>query len=141
MRELLGGSASRGPTACSSTTRSRRPRRTRVEVEGRTRVDEPVDVSRITNWTGRIDEPTRELVRTQLARIAEFYGYDVDQPLPVASAAPALAAHGRVGRPPADRPLPRPRPAHAAEPGLAELPFHPRKVKLVPYDTDVPAPT
>ncbi|MFN8203112.1 MAG: sulfotransferase [Solirubrobacteraceae bacterium] len=55
----------------------------RVQVEGRTRVDEPVDVSRITKWTRTMDDSTRALVRQKPGRIAEFYGYDIDEPLPV----------------------------------------------------------
>ena len=116
-------------------------RATRVHVEGRTRVDEPVDVSRITRWTKTIDEPTRELVRTQLSRIATFYGYDVDQPLPARPLRKGALLMGgmdvrrRIDRFP-DLDL-RSRP----EPGLAELPFNPRKVKLVPYDTAIAQPS
>jgi hypothetical protein len=112
----------------------------RVQVEGRTRVDEPVDVSRITKWTRTIDDTTRERVRRRLGRIAEFYGYDVDEPLPVRPLAKGSRLMGggqarkRIGRFP-DLDL-----RTAPVPGLSERPYYPRKVKLVPYDAQLARP-
>ena len=63
------GSASRGRTGAPA-PRGAGGRAARVVVEGTNRVDDPIDVSRITRWTKTIDEPTRQLVRTRLARIA-----------------------------------------------------------------------
>jgi hypothetical protein len=140
MRELLGWLGEPWSDSVLEHHAVQASRATRVQVEGRTRVDEAVDVSRITRWTKTIDEPTRELVRTRLARIAEFYGYDIDQPLPVRPLRKGRLLMGgmdvrrRIDRFP-DLDL-RTRP----EPGLTELPFNPRKVKLVAYDTPLARP-
>jgi hypothetical protein len=56
----------------------------RLKVEGRSRVDEPIDASRITKWTTRMTENQRAILRRRLARLGEFYGYDVDEPLALA---------------------------------------------------------
>jgi hypothetical protein len=112
----------------------------RLQVEGRTRVDEPVDVSRITRWTETIDPRTRNLVRRRLARMAEFYGYDVDEPLPREPVRPGSWLIGSADvRARLDRfqdldiltPV---------EPALSERAFNPRKVKLVAFDTPVGQP-
>jgi len=112
----------------------------RVQVEGRTRVDEPVDVSRITKWTRTMDDKTRARVRRRLGRIAEFYGYDVDEPLPVRPLVEGSRLMGggqarkRIDRFP-DLDL-----RTAPVPGLSERPYYPRKVKLVPYDAQLARP-
>ena len=112
----------------------------RVQVEGRTRVDEPVDVSRITKWTRTMDESTRALVRQKLGRIAEFYGYDIDEPLPARPLREgSLLMGGTHARRRIDQ-FPDLDLRTAPVPGLAERPYFPRKVKLVPYDAQLARP-
>ena len=50
------------------------------KVEGRSLVDDPIDVSRISKWATRMDERERAALRRRLQRLGEFYGYDVDDP-------------------------------------------------------------
>jgi Sulfotransferase family len=50
----------------------------RVNVEGRSRVDEPIDTSRIAKWTKTMGEGQRAVVRRRLGALGAFYGYDVD---------------------------------------------------------------
>ncbi|MEZ5120617.1 MAG: sulfotransferase [Solirubrobacterales bacterium] len=112
----------------------------RVQVEGRTRVDEPVDVSRITKWTRTMDDSTRALVRQRLGRIAEFYGYDIEEPLPVRPLREgSLLMGGMHARRLIDQ-FPDLDLRTAPVPGLAERPYFPRKVKLVPYDAQLARP-
>ena len=56
----------------------------RVKVEGRSRVDEPIDTSRIAKWTKTMGPGARNVLRRRLATLGEFYGYDVDDPLALA---------------------------------------------------------
>jgi sulfotransferase family protein len=50
----------------------------RIKVEGRSRVDDPIDTSRISKWTTRMTEGQRNVLRRRLGRLGAFYGYDVD---------------------------------------------------------------
>jgi hypothetical protein len=52
----------------------------RLQVEGRSRVDEPIDVSRIAKWTRTMTEPQRAVLRRRLGELGAFFGYDVDDP-------------------------------------------------------------
>ena len=61
------------------------------KVEGRSMVDDPIDVSRISKWTTRMDERQRAVLSRRLERLGRFYGYDVDDPA-------ALDAAARGGR-------------------------------------------
>jgi Sulfotransferase family len=56
----------------------------RVKVEGRSRVDEPIDTSRIAKWTTRMGEGQRAILRRRLGTLGEFFGYDIDDPLALA---------------------------------------------------------
>ena len=51
------------------------------KVEGRSMVDDPIDVSRISKWTKRMNEGQRATLRRRLERLGRFYGYDVDDPV------------------------------------------------------------
>ncbi|HEX8206299.1 MAG TPA: sulfotransferase [Solirubrobacteraceae bacterium] len=62
----------------------------RARVEGRSRKDEPIDVARVGKWTTVLRDDQRGWLRERLARRAEFFGYDIEEPLPVAP----LAAEG-----------------------------------------------
>ena len=50
------------------------------KVEGRSMVDDPIDVSRISKWTTRMDERQRAILRRRLERLGRLYGYEVDDP-------------------------------------------------------------
>ena len=54
------------------------------KVEGRSLVDDPIDVSRISKWTKTMDERPRRILRRRLSRLGAFYGYDVDDPVALA---------------------------------------------------------
>jgi hypothetical protein len=56
----------------------------RLKVEGRSRVDEPIDTSRIAKWTKTMGEGQRGVLRRRLGALGAFYGYDVDDPLALA---------------------------------------------------------
>ena len=56
----------------------------RVKVEGRSRVDDPIDASRIAKWATRMSDSHRAALRRRLGRLGEFYGYDVGDPLALA---------------------------------------------------------
>jgi hypothetical protein len=53
----------------------------RTNVEGRNRVDDPIDVSRISKWTGTIatKHDRKELDRLA-GSVGRFFGYDIDDP-------------------------------------------------------------
>jgi hypothetical protein len=57
----------------------------RARVEGRSRKDEPIDVSRVDKWTRELREDHRDWLRPRLTRRAEFFGYGFDEAIPVAS--------------------------------------------------------
>jgi Sulfotransferase family len=53
----------------------------KIKVEGGTRVDQPIDTSRIAKWTQTLDEAQRRKVARRLGRLGEFFGYSMDDPL------------------------------------------------------------
>jgi hypothetical protein len=57
-------------------------RGTAVEVEGRTRSDEPLDPARIARWTDSADGRLSRLLRRDTAVLAGMLGYDLDEPVP-----------------------------------------------------------
>ncbi|HEX8206300.1 MAG TPA: sulfotransferase [Solirubrobacteraceae bacterium] len=63
----------------------------RARVEGKSRRDEPIDPSRIGRWKELLPRPQQKWLAERISRNAEFFGYDMDEPLPVAP----LAASGR----------------------------------------------
>jgi Sulfotransferase family len=52
----------------------------KLKVEGGTRVDEPIDTSRIEKWTRTLDEPARRKVARRLGALGEFFGYSMADP-------------------------------------------------------------
>jgi hypothetical protein len=60
----------------------------RTKVEGRNRIDDPIDVARIAKWTRTLDAPAQREVARRLGRIGAFFGYDMEDP----------AVLGRLGR-------------------------------------------
>ena len=55
-----------------------------MKVEGQARRDEPIDAERIGRWKETLPVAQQRWVAERLARRAEFFGYDLDQPAPVA---------------------------------------------------------
>lgn len=53
----------------------------RRKVEGRSLVDDPIDVSRISKWTKTMEPRHRAVLRRRLTRLGSFYGYDIDDPV------------------------------------------------------------
>jgi hypothetical protein len=49
-------------------------------VEGGNRIDEAIDVSRVDKWQRRMTDQHKQLLTERFARLAEFYGYAVDDP-------------------------------------------------------------
>ncbi len=70
----------------------REPRR----VEGMTSATDPIDVERIAKWTSKLDAEARELLRTEAAPLARFYGYDVDDAMHLSSLLPADSARRKL---------------------------------------------
>jgi hypothetical protein len=58
-------------------------RGTPQKVEGRTRSDDPIDTARVSKWTEHLDDRGRALLRKRTAHIADFFGYAVEDPVPV----------------------------------------------------------
>ncbi len=52
----------------------------RLTVEGKNRIDDPIDVSRIDKWARTMPAGRRPALAHRLGRLAEFYGYSVDDP-------------------------------------------------------------
>ncbi len=53
-------------------------RGTPAKVEGSTRSDEPIDVSRISKWTERMDPEGYRVLRQRATKLSKFFGYTVD---------------------------------------------------------------
>ena len=70
-------------------------RKGRKRVEGKSRSDEPIDVSRVRKWKSELPRPQQKWLTERLARRAEFFGYAMDAPLPVA---PMAAGGGAIVR-------------------------------------------
>ena len=52
----------------------------KLMVEGRNRIDDPIDVSRIGKWERTIPERRRPALRRRVGGLAAFYGYAIDDP-------------------------------------------------------------
>jgi hypothetical protein len=52
----------------------------RLTVEGKNRIDDPIDVSRIDKWHRTMPAEKRPLLATRLGRLAAFLGYSMDDP-------------------------------------------------------------
>src|SRR5215217_256838 len=62
------------------------------KVEGRSLVDDPIDVARISKWTKTMQEGHRAALRRRMTRLGAFYGYAIDEPAP----AETLGGNGLV---------------------------------------------
>ena len=72
----------------------------RVVVEGGNRIDEAIDVSRVDKWHRRMTDQHKALLAERFTRLAEFYGYAIDDPAVLAplSANGSLLVAGRGDR-------------------------------------------
>jgi hypothetical protein len=52
------------------------------KVEGRTRVTDPIDASRVDRWTRTLGPIARRRLRRRLERLGELFGYRWDEPVP-----------------------------------------------------------
>ena len=102
-----------------------------TEVEGQTRVDDPIDVSRIAKWTQTLDPAVRRRMERRLARIGELWGYDVTDPMALAPLGDGsmLLGGADVARRVEDFPdLEIDKPSDVP---LPDRRYHPNEVKLV----------
>jgi sulfotransferase family protein len=103
----------------------------RLVVEGTNRIDDPIDVSRVSKWHGRMSQLHRRQLRDRLGRLSEFFGYDTEDPAVLAPLRDdgQLLIHGAdlaarmEGFP--DLHL-----EEKGEPGLAERHYHPGRMQL-----------
>ncbi len=56
-------------------------RGTRLEVEGNTRVDDPIDPSRVAKWTQSMDEEGWSELRNQTTHLSDLFGYHANDPM------------------------------------------------------------
>jgi hypothetical protein len=100
-----------------------------LTVEGKNRIDDPIDVSRIDKWARTMPAGRRPALKRRLGRLAEFYGYSPDDPAVLEPLAAGMLIRGtdldaRIDRFP-DLDL-RAEP----EPPIAERFYHPGKMQL-----------
>jgi hypothetical protein len=103
----------------------------KLVVEGTNRIDDPIDVSRVAKWHGRMGELHRRSLKQRMGRLSEFFGYDMDDPAVLAP----LRGDGKLlirGSDIAARmeAFPDLRLEEKAEPGLAERHYHPGRMQL-----------
>jgi hypothetical protein len=101
----------------------------RRRVEGRSLVDDPIDVARISKWMKTMQDGHREALRRRMTRLGAFYGYGIDEPAPVATLGDGLIATGADIK---ER-LPRFEDLNLEReqlPPVADRFYDPRKVKL-----------
>ncbi|HEV2061577.1 MAG TPA: sulfotransferase [Solirubrobacteraceae bacterium] len=91
LRELLGWLDEPWSDVVLSHHEVQGERRGRARVEGKSRRDEPIDPTRIGKWKEALSEGQQRWLVQRLARRAEFFGYAMDEPAPVAP----LTAAGR----------------------------------------------
>jgi hypothetical protein len=56
----------------------------RRKVEGRSLVDDPIDVARVSKWTKMMEPRHRNVLRRRCGRLGAFYGYEIDDPVGLA---------------------------------------------------------
>jgi hypothetical protein len=113
----------------------------RLTVEGKNRIDDPIDVSRIDKWFRLMPADKRPALKQRLGRLAEFLGYSMDDP---AVLEPLARDGGLVVRGTdvdaridafADLDL-----RAETEPPIAERFYHPGKMQLAPVIEPAPKP-
>ena len=109
----------------------------KLSVEGKVRVDDAIDVSRVTKWTEAIDAPGRAVLARRVGRLGEFWGYSMDDPAALAPLRddgkllirPRDIARRRLEFPDLDLVTQPPVP-------LTDRLYHPRELKLVEVGED-----
>lgn len=101
----------------------------RLVVEGTNRIDDPIDVSRVGKWHDRMSEHHRRSLTTRMGRLAEFFGYDMNDPAVLAPVGAALIVHGGEIARRIDE-FPDLNLRERAGPGLAERHYHPGRMQL-----------
>jgi hypothetical protein len=117
-------------------------RGTKVTVEGKNRIDDPIDVSRIDKWHRLMPPGQRRALGRRLGRLAEFYGYSMDDPARLERIAPegsllirGADVHARIDR------FPELGLRTQGEVPLAESFYHPGKMQLHRVGEGAPART
>ncbi len=80
LRELLGWLGEEWSDKVLEHHKVQADRGGREVVEGRNRVSDPLDVSRISKWTETLDGPARRSLEKRVGRLAEFLGYSMSDP-------------------------------------------------------------
>jgi hypothetical protein len=103
----------------------------KLVVEGTSRIDDPIDVSRVAKWHKRMSEVHRRSLATRLGRLSEFFGYDMADPavLSPLSDDGGLLIHGADIEARIDA-YPELNLHEKAERGLAERFYHPGRMQL-----------
>jgi Sulfotransferase family len=103
----------------------------RLVVEGTNRIDDPIDVSRVSKWHGRMSQLHRRQLRDRLGRLSEFFGYDTEDPAVLAPLRDdgQLLIHGADIAARMER-FPDLHLEEKGEPGLAERHYHPGRMQL-----------
>jgi hypothetical protein len=52
----------------------------KLKVEGRSRVDDPIDTARVTKWARTMDPDVKRRIERRLGRLGEFFGYSFADP-------------------------------------------------------------
>lgn len=113
----------------------------KLSVEGKVRVDDAIDVARVTKWTAAVDEAGRAELARRLGRLGEFWGYSMEDPALLAP----LRDDGRLlvrGRDVARRRLEFPDLDVATRPPVPKTDriYHPRELELVEVREEDEAP-
>jgi hypothetical protein len=113
----------------------------RLTVEGKNRIDDPIDVSRIDKWARTMPPGKRPALKRRLGRLAEFYGYSVDDPavLEPLAAGGGMLIRGTDLDPRIER-FPDLDLRAEPEPPIAERFWHPGKMQLHYVDNPPAAP-
>lgn len=105
-------------------------RGTQRQVEGRTRTDDPIDISRVSKWVDETSPQDLDLMARRTRRLASVYGYAPGEPVPheplgadgqLLLTGPQLTERLKSSQVRVDRPKPR----------LMDRPLNPRRVGLV----------
>jgi hypothetical protein len=103
----------------------------KLTVEGKNRIDDPIDVSRIDKWHRTMPGAKRPALARRLGRLAEFFGYAMDDPAVLEPLGPdgALLIRGGDIEARIDR-FPDLELRTEPDPPLAERFYHPGRMQL-----------
>jgi hypothetical protein len=108
-------------------------------IEGLSKADEPIRADRITKWTAEISEADQALIRRELTRVGEFFGYSFDDP----GALEPLSPDGSLlfASPDVEARMERFADLDLMTRGEVPLPerhLHPRRILIIPYPYERP---